>query len=47
MRLPGTAILASFTVTACSLPAWPPQGTGGTSGGMSSTGGTVHAGGTP
>lgn len=25
MRLPGIAILASVTVTACSLPAWPPN----------------------
>jgi len=34
MRLPGVAILASVTATACSLPAWPP---GGTDGGVSIT----------
>ncbi len=37
MRLPGIAILASMTVTACSLPAFPPGGAGGTR----STGGTT------
>jgi hypothetical protein len=45
MRLLGAAILASLTVTACSLPPFPPEGTGGT-GGTPSTGGTSSAGGT-
>ena len=47
MRSLGIAILASLTVTACSLPPFPPEGTGGTgAGGTSATGGSKTMGGT-
>lgn len=45
MRLSGIVILASLTVTACTLPAFPPEGTGGTgAGGRSATGGSTMGG---